>query len=474
MSRHKWLVIPVTLLLLLGIFTAWVGAAPPVPPSETSPADNLALNPIWTGYPHPLESDSGWGGGSNKWGIVDGIRLEAAWNRGLAFTGGTAPYIAPCGWRQATINFGQPTTFNRVMVWHHALEHVPNTYKIQYLDGGTWVDVFSTVSGHDYLVYPANPPTNWWESFSTPTENTFDPVTSDKVRFALWNCDIVHGWIYEFEAYLTDSEPPTANPVQKPARNDYGWNNTDVTISWNWADEEGGSGIDADNCTMETVATAEGDYQVTASCYDLAGNQGTASYGVKIDKTAPGIVWESDIEDGDEFYFGDVPAAATCTATDGLSGPDQCIVTGYSAAVGVQTLIATASDMAGNTANDTRTYTVLAWTLSGFHPPVNMTAVNVAKGGSTVPLKFNVYAGDTELVDTSIVASITEQPYACDGGALGDPTELITSGHTTLRYDMDAGQFITNWRTPRTPGVCYQITLTTLDGSMLAAHFRLR
>lgn len=56
----------------------------------SSTEENIALNPSGTGYPHPLESDHGWGGGSSQWDIVDGIRTyPGEWARGLAFTGGS-------------------------------------------------------------------------------------------------------------------------------------------------------------------------------------------------------------------------------------------------------------------------------------------------------------------------------------------------------------------------------------------------
>ena len=51
-------------------------------------------------------------------------------------------------------------------------------------------------------------------------------------------------------------------------------------------------------------------------------------------------------------------------------------------------------DKAGNTTTVSRTYTVQKWTLKGFYPPVDMNGVvNTVKGGSTVPLKFEVFAG---------------------------------------------------------------------------------
>lgn len=173
--------------------------------SKLCPADNLAMNTSGSGYPSPLSSDDGWGGGTSKWDIVDGQRCYNSWARGLAFTGGERPYVEPCGWRQATIDFGQDVTFDRVAIWHHGGSHIPNTYKLEYWDGSQWVELFSTTSGSDYLIADTDC-SPWSEvddcsSGSLPTENTFPEVTGSKVRYQVHNCDIGHGWIYSFEVY---------------------------------------------------------------------------------------------------------------------------------------------------------------------------------------------------------------------------------------------------------------------------------
>ena len=55
--------------------------------------------------------------------------------------------------------------------------------------------------------------------------------------------------------------------------------------------------------------------------------------------------------------------------------------------------------------------------------PVDMGGVlNVVKGGSTVPLKFEVFAGPTEIGDPAAVDSLTQAKVACDGSA---PTDVI-------------------------------------------------
>ena len=89
-----------------------------------------------------------------------------------------------------------------------------------------------------------------------------------------------------------------------------------------------------------------------------------------------------------------------------------------------------------------------------------------------MPLKFEVFAGPTELTDTSIV-SLSAARVTCTADE-GDPIDLVSTGGTSLRYDSVAGQYIFNWQTPRAPGQCYRITLTTQDSSSISAFFKLK
>ncbi|MEJ5202155.1 MAG: PxKF domain-containing protein [Anaerolineales bacterium] len=138
-------------------------------------------------------------------------------------------------------------------------------------------------------------------------------------------------------------------------------------------------------------------------------------------------------------------------------------------------MTATAYDKAGNSTVETRTYTVSAWTLKGFYQPVDMNGVyNVVKNGSTVPLKFEIFAGPTELTDTAYVKSLTYAQTTCSTTAITDEIETAATGGTSLRYDPTGGQFIFNWKTPSTAGKCYRVTMATQDGSSLLAYFRLK
>jgi hypothetical protein len=134
-------------------------------------------------------------------------------------------------------------------------------------------------------------------------------------------------------------------------------------------------------------------------------------------------------------------------------------------------------DVTGNykDTNGSVTDKIIAWTLKGFYQPVDMNGVyNVVKGGSTVPLKFEVFAGPAELTAITVVKSFVVTKVACEGNATFDDIELTTTGGTSLRYDTTAGQFIQNWQTPKTAGVCYRVTMTTQDNSSLIAFFKLK
>jgi len=138
------------------------------------------------------------------------------------------------------------------------------------------------------------------------------------------------------------------------------------------------------------------------------------------------------------------------------------------------------TDVTGNYNNATGTVSdaILAWTLNGFYKPVDMGNVwNTVKNGSTVPLKFEIFAGTTELTDISAVKLLAYKQVACSTlpGSIEDAIETLSAtGGTVLRYDSIDGQFIYNWKTPKAANTCYQVTMTTQDGSSLSAFFKLK
>jgi hypothetical protein len=101
---------------------------------------------------------------------------------------------------------------------------------------------------------------------------------------------------------------------------------------------------------------------------------------------------------------------------------------------------------------------------------------NSVKGGSTVPLKFNVYAGGVEKTSLADIKSFqTAKLAACAESSLEEPVEITSTGGTNLRYDTTGLQWIQNWQTARvTADTCYRATVTFADNSSLSAFFKLK
>ena len=272
---------------------------------------------------------------------------------------------------------------------------------------------------------------------------------------------------------IVDTGDPTISHSLTPSGgpNGFGWYKQDVTVTFTCADL-GGSGIQS--CVGDTTLLEGAGQSVTGTATDWAGNtdQDIVS-GINIDKTAPSVALVGG--PGASYYYGSDPAAPTCEASDLLSGLDgTCAVTGGGTSVGHHTWTATATDKAGNTAKKELNYQVLAWEKKGFYSPVDMGGVwNTVKGGSTVPLKFELFAA-SELTNISAVKSFTQRTVSCPTSAFVDDIELVTTGGTSLRYDETAGQFVQNWQTPKKPGTCYQAIMTAQDGSTISANFMLK
>jgi hypothetical protein len=291
-------------------------------------------------------------------------------------------------------------------------------------------------------------------------------------------------------AFKFDDTNPNVSGTLARATDHNGWYNAPVGYSFGGTDAT--SGINTSSCTAGgTYSGPDGTgLSVSGSCSDNAGNSASGSTPVfKFDDTNPTdvrFIGGPDAGGSYDFGPGNVPAAPTCDADDAtsqLQSPNGCVVSGYSAAAGSHTMTATATDNAGNVATATRSYTVFAAKGSGFYQPVDMGGVlNTVKSGSTVPVKFELFGGfsNIEQKTTDAVGSITARKVNC-GAFTGAPTDTIeylapTSENTGLRFDTTGDQFIYNWKTPaRAANTCYSLTMTAADGqTTLVAYFQLK
>jgi hypothetical protein len=312
---------------------------------------------------------------------------------------------------------------------------------------------------------------NEMNNASTGTKTLTDGVSNTVTTSAITGVKV------DMKAPVLTDDGPTTQPD-----GDNNWYKSAVTNGFKATD--GGSGFVPNADLTKSFTNSSGTHEGNAvkiasgSVSDAVGNSAASidSAAFKIDLSDPtNVTFEGGPAADGSYDFGDTPDKPSCTADDAVSGFASCEVTGYSTDVGTHTMTATATDNSGRTATATRSYTVKAWTTKGLYQPVDMNGVyNAVKGGSTVPLKFELLKGTTELTDTANVKSLQSTKVTCASGATIDDIETVATGGTSLRYDSTGGQFIYNWKTPTGAGSCYKVTITANDGSSLSAYFKMK
>ena len=148
---------------------------------------------------------------------------------------------------------------------------------------------------------------------------------------------------------------------------------------------------------------------------------------------------------------------------------------------------------------------ILAWNAAGkgFYAPVGADAAhsvftpggigtpttkpgpmtwNTIKGGQTVPLKFNVFAGTVEKAgndafpgsDPTKAFQMQKLANCVDSLDIDQVDFVASTGQTVLRYDTTGKQWIENWATQKVSvPTCYRTFVTFADGSTLEAFFQL-
>ncbi len=259
-----------------------------------------------------------------------------------------------------------------------------------------------------------------------------------------------------------------------------GWYTGPVTVHFTCSDALSGIATCPDDVTL----TDNGTNTAAGTATDKAGNSASATLpGIRIDREAPAI---SDVSVAGGFYtLGAVPAA-TCTASDTVSGlAGSCTVTvtgGTPNGVGTFTYAATAVDNAGNRTTLNGTYRVV-YRYDGILQPVNDTAhqtgttTSVFKAGSTVPVRFQLKRADGTVVQAGAAPA---WPTPVKGAAMSMPVDesvYAVSGDSgsTYRYDATAQQYIYNWKTTSgSAGFYYRVGLTLDDGQSYFVNIALR
>jgi len=225
------------------------------------------------------------------------------------------------------------------------------------------------------------------------------------------------------EINVVDTTPPEVTATASPPANASGWNNTDVIVTF--AATDTGSGVATVDPPV-TVTTQGADQVITGTATDNAGNVGSASITLNIDKTLPVVTITAPAAGG--FYpAGAVPAGAYTVVE---ANPYTVVESGWSNAEGEQTYTVTATDAAGNAGSASVTYTV-----DNMAPVVTITA---PAAGAQYTLNQTVLANWTATDALSGIASAVgtvPSGLPIGTGTVGTKTFVVTAtdnaGNTT-------------------------------------------
>jgi hypothetical protein len=195
-----------------------------------------------------------------------------------------------------------------------------------------------------------------------------------------------------------DKQAPAAAPTVSAPPNAAGWNKTNVTVSWHWSDA-GGSGIDATRCTSSTATSSDGVQRLTAVCKDVAGNEGQATYDLKVDTTAPSL---APVVTPNPVLLGG-SATATPNAAADLSGVVSSSCGSVSTAtLGAHSVSCTATDGAGNTTVKNAPY-VVGVAVTDVAPATR----DKYRAGSTLPLSFVLRAANGAPISATLARQLS-------------------------------------------------------------------
>jgi hypothetical protein len=198
------------------------------------------------------------------------------------------------------------------------------------------------------------------------------------------------------------------------------------------------NGVEVLNTAVAATSVVVGDGVHALSCTasDGVNTSAPGMLNLQVDRTAPTII--GSVSPNPVPLGGSAAATAVPSdATSGVASP-QCAAPATST-VGVKTLTCTATDLAGNSAEASVSYTV-AYRFGGFQEPIPQSSYSA---GSVIPVKFTLRDHTGAAIpdrDAQALVAACLVRVRLDG--------VLQPG--CVRYDARLDQFIYNLRTPRT------------------------
>jgi hypothetical protein len=116
---------------------------------------------------------------------------------------------------------------------------------------------------------------------------------------------------------------------------------------------------------------------------------------------------------------------------------------------------------------------VPVYQFEGFASPVNNAgALNVAKAGQAIPLKWRLTDAAGLPITNLTTVTITVKEYACAVGSTADQVEEYAAGGSGLQ-NLGDGYYQLNWKSPASyKGSCKELVLTLGNGATYSALFQ--
>ncbi len=275
-----------------------------------------------------------------------------------------------------------------------------------------------------------------------------------------------------------DRTPPIITPLLTGTLGNNGWYRSNVGLIWSVSDPESAVSTQS-GCEDQAVTTDSAGTTFTCTATSLGGTA-SKSITIKRDTTKPTI---SITTPSGGAYLLNASVLAGYTCSDALSTIATCsgtVANGSPLSTnspGSFALTVSATDMAGNTATSSTTYSVTFGFIGFLQPVDNLPSVNSMNAGRTVPVKWQLLDGNGAYIPSlSTFKSLGSYAAACDASVpTADIEEIVATGGTTLRYDSTSNQFVFNWSTVSSwKGRCRMLVLELADGKRTEALFRFK
>jgi hypothetical protein len=232
--------------------------------------------------------------------------------------------------------------------------------------------------------------------------------------------------------------------------------------------------LDGGPYTSQTNVPVSGD---GLHILDVRGSDGSAAtFAIPVDTLPPTAIFSPPggtfVLSGDRISYSCTDAGSGVAATNGCVGsvPSGTVVTATS---GSQTVTVNAKDNVGHTSSTTVTYQI--WQFSGFFAPVdNPPTLNVAKAGSSIPVKFSL--GGNRGLNFLALDSPSSVQVSCSTTAPLDTIETtVNAGQSSLSYDSTSNTYTYTWKTDASwANTCRELTVKFADGGVRKAEFKFK